>query len=320
MWIFYGDYLTDNLRQVAFAEKLCTSSGVKVLRRLPDWPLTTTVFCCETLHQFWGESFKEVARLTTYDYCFLLRNFAPVLVWNFYGDCLTDNVRLLAFVAKLCSSSGVKLLRWLADLPLTTIGFWCGTLHPFWCETFTVKAWPTTKDYWLLLQNFAPVLVWNFYGDFLTDFLRLLAFAARLCTSSGVKVLRWLPDWLPRTTGLGCETWHQFLFETYMVIGWLTTYDYLLLLRNFAPVLVLNIYGDCLTDHLRLLAVAAKPCTSSGVKVLRWLPDWLPRTTGFCCKTLHPFWCETFTVIAWLTTKNYWLLLLIFAPVLVWNF
>ena len=32
----------------------------------------------------------------------------------------------------------------------------------FWCETFTVIAWLTTYDYWLLLRNFAPVLVWNF--------------------------------------------------------------------------------------------------------------------------------------------------------------
>ena len=81
----------------------------------------------------------------------------------------------------------------------TTIGFCCQTLHQFWCETFTVIAWLTTYDYWLLLRNFAPVLVWNFYCDCLTDYLWLLAFAAKLCTSSGVKLLRWLPDWL-RTT------------------------------------------------------------------------------------------------------------------------
>ena len=129
-------------------------------------------------------------------------------------------------------------------------------------------AWLTTYDYWLLLQNFAPVLVWNFYGDRLTNYLRLLAFAAKLCTSSGVKLLWWLPDWL----------------------------------------------------YLPLLAFVAKLWTSSGVKLLRWLPDWLPTTTGFCCETLHQFWCETFTVIAWLTTNDYWLLLRNFAPVLVWNF
>ena len=58
--------------------------------------------------------------------------------------------------------------------------------------------------------------------------------------------------------------------------------------------------------YLRLLAFAAKLCTSSGVKRLRWLPDWLPTTTGFCCETLHQFWCETFTVIAWLTTYDHW--------------
>ena len=79
----------------------------------------------------------------------------------------------------------------------TILFFWlCGkfgrwvplseTLHHFWCETFTVIVWLTTYDYWLLLRNFAPVLVWNFYGDCLTDYLRLLAF--------GAKLLRWLSD------------------------------------------------------------------------------------------------------------------------------
>ena len=87
-------------------------------------------FCCETLHQFWCETFTMIARLTTYDHCFFLRNFAPVLV---------------------------KLLRWLPDWPRTTTGFCCETLHQFWCETFTVIAWLTTYDYWLLLRNFAPV-------------------------------------------------------------------------------------------------------------------------------------------------------------------
>ena len=111
------------------------------------------------------------------------------LVWNFYGDCLTDYLRLLAFAAKLCTSSGVKLLRWLPDWLPTTTGFCCETLHQFWCETFTVIAWLTTYDYWLLLRNFAPVLVWNFYGDCLTDYRRLLAFAAKL--------LRWLSDDIP---------------------------------------------------------------------------------------------------------------------------
>ena len=105
----------------------------------------------------------------------------------------------MAFAVKLCTSFGVKLLRWLPDWLPTTYGFCCETLHQFWCETFTVIAWLTTYDYWLLLRNFAPVLVWNVYGDCLTDYLRLLAFAAKLCTSSSVKLLRWLPDWLPKT-------------------------------------------------------------------------------------------------------------------------
>ena len=228
----------------------------------------------------------------------LLPNFAPVLVWNFYGDCLTDYLRLLAFAAKLITSSGQKLLRRLPNWLPTTSGFCCETLHQFWCKTFTVIAWRTTYDYWLLLRNFAPVLVWNFYGDCPTDYLRLLTFAAKLCTSSGVKLLRWLPDWLRTTNGFCCETLHQFWCETFTVISWLTTYDYWLLLRNFAPVLVWNFYCDCLTDYLRLLAFAAKLCTSSGVKLLRWLPDWLPTTTGFCCETYHQFWSKTFTEIA----------------------
>ena len=125
------------------------------------------------------------------------------------------------------------------------------------------------------------------------------------------------------------------------MIAWLTKYDYWLLLRNLAPLLVWNSYGDCLTDYIRLLAFAR-----NGVKLLRWLPDWLSTTIGFCCETLHQFWCETLTVIAWpttydnwlllrnfqhqfwcetstviawLTAYDYWLLLRNFAPVLVWN-
>ena len=77
-----------------------------------------------------------------------------------------------------------KCLRWLHDWLRTTIGFRCETLHQFWYETFSVIAWLTTYDYWLLLGNFAPVLVWNFYGDCLNDYERPLAFAAKL--------LRWL--------------------------------------------------------------------------------------------------------------------------------
>ena len=186
---------------------------------------------------------------TTYDYWLLLRNFEPVLVWNFYGDCQTDYLRLPAFAAKLCNGSGVKLLRWLPDRLTTTTGFCCETLYHFWCETFTVIARPTNHDYWHLLRHFAPVLVWNFYGDCLTDYLRLLGLASRLCTSSCVKLLL-------------C----------------------------------------CLTDYLRLVAFASKLCTCSAVKLLRWLLHGPLTTNGFCCETLHQFWCETFTVIAWLTT------------------
>ena len=101
-------------------------------------------FCCETLHQFWCETVTVIAWLTTYDYWLLLRNFN-------------------------CTSSGVKLFRWSPDWPRTTIGFCCETLHQIWCETVTVIAWLITYDYWFLLQNFAPVLVWNCYGDRLID-------------------------------------------------------------------------------------------------------------------------------------------------------
>ena len=73
---------------MAFSVKLCTSSGVKLLRWLSD----------DT--RPW----------------LLLWNFAPVLVWNFCGDCLTTYDH----------------------------GFFCGTLHQFWCETFAVIVWPYT--------------------------------------------------------------------------------------------------------------------------------------------------------------------------------
>ena len=122
-----------------------------------------------------------------------------------------------------------------------------------------------------------------------------MAFAAKLCTSSGVKLLRWLPDWLPTTYGFCCETLHQFWCETFTAIAWLTAYDLWLLLRNFAPVLVWNFYGDCRTDCIRLTAFAAKLSTGSGVKRLRWLLDWLRTTYGFCCETLH----QSVTVIVW---------------------
>ena len=221
---FIGDCLTakQNIPDLpSFAAKLCTSSGVKLLRWLPDWLRTTTGFCCETLYQFWCETFTVIAWLKTCDYWLLLRNFAPVLVWNFYGDCPTDYLRLMAFAAKLCTSSGVRLLRWLPDWPRTTTGFCCETFHQFWCEKFTVIAGLTTYDYWLLLRNFAPVLVWNFYGDCLTNYLRLLAFAAKLCTSSGVKLLRWLPDWLLTTTGFCCETFVVIVWRHTIMASWL---------------------------------------------------------------------------------------------------
>ena len=149
-----------------------------VKQNIPDLH-TTYGFCCETLHQFWCETFTVTAWLTTYDLRLLLRNFAPVLVWNFYGDCRTDCIRLTAFAAKLSTSSGVKFLRWLPDWLHTTYGFCCETFHQFWCETFTVIAWLTAYDLWLLLRNFAPVLVWNFCGDCLTDYLRLMPLLLR---------------------------------------------------------------------------------------------------------------------------------------------
>ena len=309
----------------------------------------------------------------------LRRNFAPVLVWNFCGDCLTKYKHdfccetlhqcwcetfavivgrhtTMTFAVKLCTSSGVELLRWLSD----------------------------DIRLWLLLWNFAPVLVWNFCGDCLTtydhDFCcetlhqcwcetfavivwrhTTMTFAVKLCTSAGVKLLRWLSD----------DIW-----------PWL-------LLWNFAPVLVWNFCGDCLTTYdydfccetlhqfwcetfavivwrHTTMTFAVKLCTSSGVKLLRWLSDdirlWLLLwnfapvlvwnfcgdclTTydhDFCCETLHQFWCETFAVIVWRhTTMTFavklctssgvkllrwlsddirlWLLLWNFAPVLVWNF
>ena len=107
---------------------------------------------------------------------------------------------------------------------------------------------------------------------FWTDCIRPLAFPATLCTSSAVKLVRWLPDWILETIGFRCETLRQFCVKLLRpVIAWLTTYDHWLLLRNFAPV--------------------------SGVKFLRWIRYLLHTTIGFCCETLHQFWCETVTVI-----------------------
>ena len=105
----------------------------------------------------------------------------------------TDCIRLLAFPAKLCTSSAVKLVRWLPDWILETIGFRCETLRQFCVKLLRpVIAWLTTYDHWLLLRNFSPVSGVKFYGEYLT------------------------------------------------------TYDHWLLLRNFTPVLVWNCSGDCL--------------------------------------------------------------------------
>ena len=288
----------------------------------------------------------------------------------------------MTFAVKLCTSSGVKLLRWLSD-DIYDYDFCCDTLHQCWCETFAVIVWRhTTVTFaailctssgvkllrwlsddirpWLLLWNFAPVLVWNFCGDCLTT----------------------------HDHDFCCETLHQFWCETFAVIVWRHIRLWLLL-RYFAPVLVWNFCGDCLTtydydfccDTLHqfwcetfavivwwhtTMTFAVKLCTSSGVKLLRWLSDdirpWLLLwnfapvlvwnfcgdclTTydhDFCCETLHQFWCESFAVIVWRhTTMTFaailctssgvkllrwlsddirlWLLLRYFAPVLVWNF
>ena len=176
----------------------------------------------------------------------LLWNFAPVLVWNFCGDCLTTHDH----------------------------GFCCETFHQFWCNTFAVIVWRhTTMSFavklctspgvkllrwlsdhtrpWLLLWNFAPVLLWSFCGDCLTTHDHMafavklctssgvklfavivwphttMAFAVKLCTSSGVKLLRWLSDHI--------RPW--------------------LLLWNFAPVLVSNVCGDCRRLRLETIVV-----------------------------------------------------------------
>ena len=102
-------------------------------------------------------------------------------------------IRPLAFPAKLCTSSAVKLVRWLPDWLLETIGFRCETLRQFCMKLLRpVIAWLTTYDHWLLLRNFSPVSGVKFYGEYLTYYIRPLAFAAKLYTSSGVKLFRWL--------------------------------------------------------------------------------------------------------------------------------
>ena len=116
-----------------------------------------------------------------------------------------------------------------------------------------------------------PSLVWSYLHLFQLRFdsITYRRQTTIACTTEVICPYRWLSDY---------KTKHSWL-----------TYDYWLLLRNFAPVLVWNFYGDCLTDHVRLLAFAAKLCTSSGVKRLRWLPDWPRTTTSFCCESLHQF-------------------------------
>ena len=109
-----------------------------------------------------------------------LWNFAPVLVRNVCGDCLTTYKH----------------------------DFSCETLHQFWCETFAVIVWRHTN----------------------------MIFAAILCTSSGVKLLRWLSDdirpWLLKETSklkpkrnawVDLEReWFQFhLMETANLMLWL---------------------------------------------------------------------------------------------------
>ena len=84
---------------------------------------TTTVKHKVTCLYRWSSDCKTKHSWLTYDYWLLLQNFAPVLVWNFYSDCLTNGERPMVFAAKLCTSQ----------------------------------------------------LVWNFYGDCLTDYRRLLA-------------------------------------------------------------------------------------------------------------------------------------------------
>ena len=106
--------------------------------------------------------------------------FLSVILLTFLFNCtsiLIDitrssyNIRLHAFIGDCLTAK-----QNIPDLH-ATCGFCCETLHQFLCETFTVIAWLITCDLWLLLRNYAPVIVWNFYGDCLTDYLRLLRVA-----------------------------------------------------------------------------------------------------------------------------------------------
>ena len=249
-----------------------------------EWLTTTdSGFCCESLRQFWRESFTvnalrqltvafaanlcgssdaNLLRWMPYDnwQWLLLRIFAAVLTRIFYGECLTT----------------------------TDSGFCCESLRQFWRESFTVNAlrqltvafaanlcgssvanllrWmPYDNWQWLLLRIFAAVLTRIFYGECLTttdsgfcceslrqfwresftvNALRQLtvAYAANLCGSSVANLLRWMPY----------DNWQ-----------WL-------LLRIFAAVLSRIFYGE-----------------------------WLTTTdSGFCCESLRQFWRESFTMNA----------------------
>ena len=340
---------------LAFAANLCGSSVASLLRWMhyDNWHwlllrifaavlsrifygecLTTTDngFCCESLRQFCRESFTvnalrqltlafaanlcgssvaNLLRWMPYDnwQWLLLRIFAAVLSRVFYGECITT----------------------------TDTGFCCESLRQFCRESFTVNALDNWQ--WLLLRIFAAVLSWIFCGECLTttdngfccetlrQFCResftvnvlrqlTLAFAANLCGSSVMNLLRWMPY----------DNWQ-----------WL-------LLRIFAAVLSRIFYGECLTttdngfccESLRqfcresftvnalrqlTMAFAANLCDSSVANLLRWMSydnwHWLllrifaavlswifygecltTTDNGFCCESLRQFCRESFTVNA----------------------
>lgn len=82
-----------------------------------------------------------IAWLTTYDHWLLLRNFALVLVWNFYCDCLTD-----------CT--------WPCN------GFCRQTLHQFLSETFVWLSY--FFSLWILLQKNECVRLYSEWQALLT--------------------------------------------------------------------------------------------------------------------------------------------------------
>ena len=214
----------------------------------------------------------------------LLRwNFAPVLVWNFCGDCLTKYKHdfccetlhqfwcetfavivwrhtTMTFAVKLCTSAGVKLLRWFSDNIRPWLLLW--NFAPVLVWNFCVDCLTTDGQPWLLLWNFAPALVWNFCGDFLTTYDH--DFCCETLHQFWCETFA-LIVWRPTDNhDFCCETLHQFWCETFAVIVW----------RRMTMTFAVNL------------------CISSGVKLLQWLSDDM-----------------------WL-----WLLLRYFAPVLVWNF